>query len=54
MENIASQTNLLSMNEMASGADQVNAAVNHVNEISTKNHDAINSLLKEVSHFKVA
>jgi len=41
------------MNEMASGAEHVNIAVNNVNEISNKNHDAINALLKEVSRFKV-
>jgi len=41
------------MNEMASGADQVNIAVNHVNEISGKNREAIDSLIKEVSRFKV-
>jgi len=41
------------MNEMASGADQVNVAVHHVNEISGKNQEAINSLMKEVSRFKV-
>jgi methyl-accepting chemotaxis protein len=39
---------------MASGADQVNVAVNHVNEISGKNREAINALLKEVARFKVA
>jgi len=41
------------MNEMASGADQINVAVHHVNEISIKNRDGINSLIKEVSRFKV-
>ena len=41
------------MNEMASGADQVNTAVHQVNEISGKNRDAIDALLKEVSRFKV-
>jgi methyl-accepting chemotaxis protein len=41
------------MNEMASGADQMNVAVNHVNEISGKNHEAINTLIQEVSRFKV-
>jgi methyl-accepting chemotaxis protein len=41
------------MNEMASGADQVNIAVHHVNEISGKNKEAIDSLIKEVSRFKV-
>jgi methyl-accepting chemotaxis protein len=42
------------MNEMATGADQVNVAVSHVNEISGKNRDSINNLMIEVSRFKVA
>jgi methyl-accepting chemotaxis protein len=41
------------MNEMASGAEQVNIAVHNVNEISTKNREAIDFLKKEVSRFKV-
>jgi len=41
------------MNEMASGAEQVNTAVNHVNEISSKNREGIETLLREVSRFKV-
>jgi len=41
------------MNEMASGADEINSAVNHVNELSGKNRESINSLLLEVSRFKV-
>jgi methyl-accepting chemotaxis protein len=41
------------MNEMATGADQINIAVNHVNEISGKNREGIDSLIKEVSKFKV-
>jgi methyl-accepting chemotaxis protein len=41
------------MNEMASGASQINVAVNHVNEISTKNREGIDNLIKEVSRFKV-
>jgi len=41
------------MNEMASGAEQVNVAVNNVNEMTLKNREAIDSLLKEVSKFKV-
>jgi methyl-accepting chemotaxis protein len=41
------------MNEMSSGAEQVNVAVTHVNEISTKNREAIETLLREVSRFKV-
>jgi methyl-accepting chemotaxis protein len=41
------------MNEMASGADQINAAVHNVNEMTDKNRQAIDTLLKEVSLFKV-
>jgi len=41
------------MNEMASGADQINIAVHQVNDLSSKNRDGIDSLMKEVSRFKV-
>jgi methyl-accepting chemotaxis protein len=41
------------MNEMASGAEQINVAVNHVNEISGKNRDGIDTLIREVSKFRV-
>jgi methyl-accepting chemotaxis protein len=41
------------MNEMASGAEQMNVSVHHVSEISGKNKQAIETLLKEVSRFKV-
>ena len=41
------------MNEMASGAQQINIAVNHVNEISGKTREGIETLLREVSLFKV-
>ncbi|MDR0444568.1 MAG: methyl-accepting chemotaxis protein [Treponema sp.] len=41
------------MNEMASGADQINIAVHQVNEISTKNRENIDLLLREVAKFKV-
>jgi len=41
------------MNEMAIGAEQMNVAVHHVSEISGKNSEAIGTLLKEVSRFKV-
>jgi methyl-accepting chemotaxis protein len=41
------------MNEMASGADQINVAVHHVNEISVKNREGIETLIKEVSRFKI-
>jgi methyl-accepting chemotaxis protein len=42
------------MNEMASGADQINVAVHHVNDITNKNREGINTLMREVSRFKVA
>ncbi len=41
------------MNEMAAGAEQINVAVNQVNEISQKNKETIETLMKEVSKFKV-
>jgi methyl-accepting chemotaxis protein len=41
------------MNEMASGADQINVAVHHVNEISAKNREGIDTLMREVAKFKV-
>jgi len=41
------------MNEMASGAEQINVAVNHVNELSGKTREGIDTLLREVSLFKV-
>jgi methyl-accepting chemotaxis protein len=41
------------MNEMASGADQINVAVERVNELSSQNHKNIDILVKEVSRFKV-
>jgi methyl-accepting chemotaxis protein len=41
------------MNEMAEGADQVNIAVTHVNEISARNREGIETLMREVSRFKV-
>jgi methyl-accepting chemotaxis protein len=42
------------MNEMASGAEQINIAVTRVNEISIKNKENIDNLVREVSRFKVA
>jgi methyl-accepting chemotaxis protein len=39
---------------MASGAEQINEAVNKVNEITMKNRENINHLVREVSLFKVA
>jgi methyl-accepting chemotaxis protein len=41
------------MNEMATGADQINVAVTRVNEISSQNKENIDTLVAEVSKFKV-
>jgi methyl-accepting chemotaxis protein len=41
------------MNEMSIGADQINLAVNEVNNLSVKNRENIDLLVKEVSRFKV-
>ncbi len=42
-----------SMNEMATGAVQINKAVQEVNEITQKNKRSIDNLVTEVSKFKV-
>jgi Methyl-accepting chemotaxis protein len=42
------------VNEMATGAQQVNTAVNRINDISYKNRKNIDLLVQEVSMFKVA
>jgi len=49
----ATQEIATGMNEMASGADQINIAVNQVNGLSGKNREGIDSLIREVSRFKV-
>jgi methyl-accepting chemotaxis protein len=41
------------MNEMATGTDQINVAVNRVNNISGENKANINTLVQEVAKFKV-
>ena len=41
------------MNEMASGSEQINVAVHAVNDLSNKNRENINLLMKEVGKFKV-
>ncbi|MDR1617689.1 MAG: methyl-accepting chemotaxis protein [Treponema sp.] len=41
------------MNEMATGADQINVAVERVNTISSGNKESIDILVKEVAKFKV-
>jgi methyl-accepting chemotaxis protein len=42
------------MNEMATGAEQINVAIHNVSEISGKNREDIQTLIREVSRFKVA
>ena len=42
-----------SMNEMATGAVQINKAVQEVNEITQKNKQSIENLAEEVSKFKI-
>jgi methyl-accepting chemotaxis protein len=41
------------MNEMASGADQITKAVDKVNALSSENKNSIDSLIRELSRFKV-
>jgi methyl-accepting chemotaxis protein len=41
------------INEMATGAEQINVAVHRVNELSGQNRDTIDILVREVSRFKV-
>jgi methyl-accepting chemotaxis protein len=41
------------MNEMAAGADQINAAVSQVNTISGENKESIDILMQEVAKFKI-
>jgi len=42
------------MNEMATGADQINTAVHQVNDLTVTNHEKVETLMREVSRFKVA
>jgi methyl-accepting chemotaxis protein len=49
----ATQEITYGMSEMAAGADHINLAVNSVNDISRKNREGIETLIKEVSRFKV-
>jgi len=41
------------MNEMALGAEQINTAINAVNELCGRNRESIEMLVTEVSRFKV-
>jgi len=54
-KNMAAVTNEIAngMSEMAVGADQINVAVNRVNEISVENKTDIDELLREVDKFKI-
>jgi methyl-accepting chemotaxis protein len=53
-KNMAAVTGEISngMSEMAVGAEQINIAVNRVNEISVENKTDIDELLREVDKFK--
>jgi methyl-accepting chemotaxis protein len=42
-----------SVNEMSLGMDEINKAVNEVNDISRENRVQIGNLLQEVSKFKL-
>jgi len=42
-----------SMNEMAAGTQEINSAVQHVDQISNKNKDSIDTLMTEIARFKV-
>ena len=41
------------MNEMAAGVQQINNAVQEVNDLARKNKDSIEGLAEEVGKFKV-
>ncbi|MCL2721933.1 MAG: methyl-accepting chemotaxis protein [Treponema sp.] len=54
-EGLEKQTQEISMgiSEMANGAEQINIAIHHINELSVKNRENIYLLLNEVARFKV-
>ncbi len=41
------------INEMAHGAEEINTAVHHVNDLCVQNRESIDTLMEEVSRFKV-
>ena len=41
------------MNEMATGADQINIAVHQVNDLTVTNHEEVETLMREVDRFRV-
>ncbi|MCL1929188.1 MAG: methyl-accepting chemotaxis protein [Treponema sp.] len=51
--NKATQEISSGINEMASGTDHINVAVHQVSELSGKNREGIEHLIREVSRFKV-
>ena len=55
MHNLSDLTHIItdSMNEMASGAMQINGSVQEVHEIAQKNKQSIEALAREVSKFKI-
>jgi len=54
-ENLERATSEISggINEMASGAEQINSSVSSVNVLTGKNREGIDDLMREVSRFKV-
>ncbi|MCL2592000.1 MAG: methyl-accepting chemotaxis protein [Defluviitaleaceae bacterium] len=54
-ENLEKATHEISgsMSEMALGVEEINTAVNQINDLSSKNRENIDLLMKEVSRFKV-
>ena len=42
-----------SINDMAGNADQINGVVNNVDQLTGKNRENIEALVREVSRFKV-
>jgi methyl-accepting chemotaxis protein len=51
---IATEEITRGINEMAAATDQINTAINQVNELSLQNRDNIDMLVRQVSVFKIA
>jgi methyl-accepting chemotaxis protein len=52
LESVTQEINS-AMKEMSIGAEQIDVAIHHVSDISGQNREAINSLVTEISRFKV-
>ena len=54
-QNLGSSTQEIvgGINEMATGADEINVAIHRVNELSVRNRENIDLVIREVSRFKV-